>query len=219
MKKINILILTVVMMLLFSGQVYAEESTYTGWVYSQGAPVYLVNGVKLVNTWIKNGETYYYLGEYGTVVPNFVVNSDGLMASSINQYYDVVNKTTNVVNRPVVVPYAAVKDFFNVSNDYEAFMKLHPEVVSTFGDNKTGLYDYYLSTYHGQTPGSVYLAALERCLTTSYNGHDYTYLYSYVGNDQHKAQCSCGQWIYEPCNREDRYHHKDKCSKCGNMMQ
>lgn len=195
----------------------ATAADYTGWDMNTGALRYMLNGTPVKDAWVKHGKMFYYVGSEGYTVPNFVVNEDGLKASVIQSYYDA-NKggTLEQVQRDPYIPYEAVKKYYNVADDYEAFKKLHPEVVALYAGDNVNLYQYYLSTYHGTTPTTVYLDALQRCVTDTYSSHNYTYIYEYIGNDTHKAFCSCGAWVEETCTKKDKHHNGDeKCPFCG----
>lgn len=215
MKKIAVLALVGIMSIM---SVFTTAAApLSGWEISTGAPRYYLNGEPVKNNWIKYGNQYYYLNADGYTVPNFVVNQDALMASTIDTYVDVLNGGAIVkLDKPAYNPYAAVKNYFNVANDFDAFKKLHPEVVMNFGTNASGLYDYYLSTYHGTTPTTVYLDALKRCVTDNSNPHNYTYSFQYMGNETHRAYCSCGAWIEGACDHKKTASDGDeKCSVCG----
>lgn len=109
---------------------------------------------------------------------------------------------------------------YEITNDFEAFKYIHPEIVSVYGSDLQGLYGKYLSTYGGDMTGGVYLATIARLYEINGNTPHYNQSYEDLHNGTHKAYTGSGQWIIESCN--DSSHNSEgyrKCSKCGHVFK
>ena len=181
----------------------AMAATVNGWDSSSGSPVYYQNGVKLSNTWVKWGNTFYYLNENGNIVPNFVVNQDGLAYSGIQTYIDT-NTSLQVTNVAQAEPqaYKAVREICGVTDDYDAFKKRNPQIVAQYAADPQGLYQAYVASYEGQPVANKYMDLYVTYLESIYNAHRYDYRYDNMWDGTHKAYCECGAWVIQNCNRD-----------------
>lgn len=197
----KIFALTLVLTMINVSAVFAAAPGFTGWTVEASAPAYFLNGVQVKSSWVKQGNTYYYLNESGNVVPNFIVNQDGVRASGITTYIDTNNggKTESVV--PLVPDtYKPVRDIYGVTDDYEAFVKRFSGYAEVYGMTDT-TYQAYLASYNGQTPGTKYLDSYLTYLNDAYTAHRYNHHYENMFNGTHKAYCECGAWEYQNCHR------------------
>lgn len=218
-KSIRIIALTLVLCMVNLCTVFAVTPGFTGWTSEQGSPRYYLNGNKVTNTWVKQGVTYYYLNEYGVVVPNFIVNEDGVRVSAVRNYLD-----SNRGGVPgVIVPlqpdtYKPVRDIYGVTTDYEAFKLRYNGYAEVFGQTDTS-YAAYLASYGGAKPGTRYLDAYLAYLTDIYTNHSYRHHYEYMGNDTHKAFCEDGAWEIQNCHRTIALGNGGpyQCEVCGSI--
>jgi len=190
---------------------------FTGWEYSTGAPLYYLGGVKAVNTWAKFGNVIYYLGADGYMVPQYAVTEEGLKNLGGGSYIDTNNggALCNVTSQ-AAEQYKAVREIYNVTNDYEAFKRRYPGYVTAYAGNEQAIYNAYLASYNGATPGNKYIGEYDKYLNTIYNAHIYNHHYDSYYNGTHKAYCECGAWIMENCDRVDTsVGGPYRCSKCG----
>ena len=204
MKQIKrVFIITFIIALFNVSAVFAAVAPgFTGWYNAAGAPTYYMNGNQIKNSWVKYGNTYYYLNETGNVVPNFIVNQDGIRYSGVTAYLDTNNggKLETVVPGPVDT-YKAVREVYGVTSDYEAFKKRYSGFAEVYGMTDTS-YQAYLASYGGATPGTKYLDAYMNYLSDAYNAHRYDHHYEIMGNGTHKAYCECGAWQIQNCRGE-----------------
>lgn len=222
MKRIfKILIITSIITIFNLSAVFAAAPTpnFTGWVSQAGNPTYYMNGNQVKNSWVKQGNTYYFLNADGNVVPNFIVNQDGIRYSGITAYLD----TNNGGKLETVVPatpdtYKPVRDIYGVTSDYEAFKKRYSGYAEVYGNTDTS-YQAYLNSYNGQAPGTKYLDAYMNYLTDTYNAHRYDHHYENMQNGTHKAYCECGAWTIYNCihNIEHGVGGPYECWACGHM--
>ncbi len=274
----------------------AVTAGYSGWSIDGGAPRYYENGALKTNSWVKYGNTFYYVGADGYVVQNRVISADILSNVPTLNYTDTnstpvvkqgqgaiaaypqaaaalqaqaaaqqaasvaaqqraaqaqaaaqqaanmaaliqaqtaAQQAANAAAEAAKVAAAAVntgatadqvrsgaKQPCDITNDYEAFKYLHPEIVTTYGSDIQGLYGKYLSTYGGAGYGSVYLATIDRLYAINGNTPHYNQSYEDLHNGTHKAYTGSGDWIIESC---DDYKHNSegyrKCSKCGHVFK
>lgn len=219
-KGIRVLVITLILTMLNICTVLAVTPGFTGWVSEQGSPRYYLNGNKVTNSWVKQGVTYYYLNENGVVVPNFIVNEDGVSVSAVRTYLD----SNNGGKIGTIIPatpdtYKPVRDIYGVTTDYEAFKKRYSGYAEAFGMNTS--YEAYLASYNGQKPGTKYLDAYMAYLNDTYNAHRYDHHYEYMQNDTHKAYCECGAWQIQNCHRtiELGVGGPYKCPLCSSVTQ
>lgn len=228
MKKIKVMALCAAMAVMMAMPVKAAlpemitvPKNYTGWNTEGTQAVYYMNGAKAANVWVLNGRTLYYLGADGYMVPNAVFDVDAAASAGITNYIN-----TNNANLQYAAPmlqseekYSAVKMYYKVNDDFDAFKVLYPEKVAAFGTDAAGLYNNYISSYMGKTPDDAYMRALDGFLNSYYyNVHDYTFHYETNEDGTHKAYCGCGQYIIEECDKKEEAsmrRNTHRCSKCG----
>lgn len=86
--------------------VLAVPAGYTGWANEAGRPSYYEAGVPVRDTWVKNGEMYYYIGSDGYVVPGKVICSSDISES----YFTILNaKNTAPAATPAPVDVKAME--------------------------------------------------------------------------------------------------------------
>ena len=269
---------------------------FSGWSIDGGAPRYYENGILKTDSWVKYGNTFYYVGSDGYVVNNRVISADilsnvpslnytdtnvnpvvkqgqgaiatypqtaaalqaqaaaqlsaGAAASqkaaqaqaaaaqaanmaALIQAQSAAAQAAQAAAQAAQVAAAAVntgatadqvrsgaKQPCDITNDYEAFKYLHPELVTAYGADVQGLYGKYLSTYGGMGYGSTYLATIDRLYAINGNTPHYNQSYEDLHNGTHKAYTGSGEWIIEGC--DDYKHNSDgyrKCSKCGHVFK
>lgn len=203
-RKMVITVISLMMGLFMTAPVFAAATVpgFTGWVSEAGTPVYYLNGTRVTDSWVRQGNTYYYMNADGIAVPGFVVNQDGVGASGITVYINTNNggKTENVT--PFVPDtYKPVRDIYSVTTDYDAFVKRYSGYAQAYGVNDL-TYQAYIASYNGQTPGTKYLDAYLSYLNDTFTNHLYNHHYEYMQNDTHKAYCECGAWEIQNCRRD-----------------
>ncbi len=303
MKRIMRILAVAVMTLVFALPASAAPANYTGWSIDGGAPRFFVNGNMVTNSWVKYGNTFYYMGANGYNVPDTVISAAVVKQAPLNYIDGDVARVQYEAGSPAapaaraaqeaqalvaaqnlaaaraqaakvqaeaqaaalqealkqaqaiaaanaqaaqlqaqaaalqaqaaaisvpVVTATVTAEMVNqgkaeanqITDDYQAFRLLHPELVSAYGSDTAGLYGKYMSTYGGGEPGAIYLATIARLYSYYYNSPKYNQHYEDLHNGTHRAYAANGEYIVETCNEAGRNSdHYHKCTKCGHVFK
>ena len=303
MKRIVRFLAATAMTMVFALPVFAAPAGYTGWSIDGGSPRFFVNGDMVTNSWVKYGNTFYYMGANGYTVPDTVISSTIVGVAPINYVDGDAAKIQYEAGSPAapaaraaqeaqalvaaqnqaaaraavakaqaeaqaaalqqalqqaqaiaaanaqaaqlqaqaaalqaqaaaitvpVVPATVTAEMVNqgkaeanqITDDYQAFRLLHPELVQTYGSDTAGLYGRYMTTYGGGEPGGVYLATIARLYSYYYNSPKYNHHFEDLHNGTHRAYAANGEYIVEQCNESGHNsEHYHKCTKCGHVFK